>query len=885
MTTLKSLRLKLRALLQRTVVEHELDEEIRFHLEREIEKNLRAGMAPVDARRQAMVHFGGVERVKEDYRDGRGDRPLSDLIGDTRYALRQLRRDPTLATAAILTLALGLGANVAIFSAVNAVMLRPLPFPAPDRLVMLWEDNLDKDWHQQDAAPANMLDWQEQVRAFAGVAGYQDFIEDATLSLGGEPQVIKGVGVTGGFFSVLGTNPSLGRVFEERDTWQGGPRIAVISNRAWKERFGGDPGVVGRSVTLDGRSVQIAGVMPATFAFPTPAVDLWYPTAWDPADRAQVFFRRAHWMRPFARLRDGVSIEQARAELKVVMGRLEQQYPETNTHMEADLGNLHDFLVGPTRGPLLVLMGATGLLLLIACANVGNLMLVRAAAREREVVLRRALGAGSGRLVRQALTESAVLSALGGAVGFAVGWWGTRALVALQPAGLLPVQDVRPDAAVFVFVLAISAVSAALFGLAPALWSARRPPADVLKESTRGSTGSRRARSWGNALAIGEVALALMLTIGGGLLVRSFMQLTRVDPGFDPKGVLAVAVTLPGSRYDTGEKQATFIRQLLSQVRAIPGVEQAAVVSKLPLDGSNAWTSDFAVRGRAASDFGRNVQHREISPDYFRVMRVPLIAGRTLNESDDDSSERVVLVNQALADRFFKGQDPVGQYLAFDAVPDTSSTWRRIVGVVGSEHQNSLGLAADIEILAPIAQDQRRGIQLTVRGGSDPTAMLPAVRRVIAELDPALALLSVTTMDEVRARSLARERFLATLLMAFAAVGALLAIVGVYGVVAQLAQRRIQEMGIRIALGAQVPQVRWLIVRHGLALTGAGVALGVVGAIVLGGVVQQMIFGITVRDPVTFTLMPLLLVLTGVCASWIPAMRATRGDPAGALRA
>jgi predicted permease len=880
-----SLRLKLRAVLRPNAVENELDDEIRFHLEREIEKHLRSGMSPVDARRQAMIHFGGVERVKEEYRDGRGDRPLSDLAGDTRYALRQLRRNPTLATAAILTLALGIGANVAIFSAVNAVMLRPLPFAAPSRLAMLWEDNADKDWHQQEAAPANMLDWQDQVKSFAGLAGYQDFFEDATLALGGEPQVIKEVGVTGGFFSVLGVTPALGRGFEERDTWQGGPLIAVISHRAWRERFGSDPNVVGRSVTLNGRSVQIMGVMPPSFAFPTPEVDLWFPTAWDPNDRGQVFFRRAHWMRPFARLRDGVSLEQARAELKVVMSRLERQHPETNIHMEADVGDLHTFLVGTTRGPLLILLGATGLLLLIACANVGNLMLVRAAAREREVVLRRALGATNGRMVRQTLTESAVLSLIGGVAGLGVGWWGTRALAAFQPAGLLPVQDVRPDLRVFLFVLAVSAISAALFGLAPAVWSVRRSPADVLKETTRGSGESRRARSWGNALAIGEVALALMLTSGGGLLVRSFMQLTRVNPGFDATRVLAVALALPGQRYDTGEKQTTFIRQLLTQVQEIPGAERAAVVSKLPLNNLGAWTSDFSVRGRAAADFGRNVQHRELSPDYFRVMGVPLVTGRMFTESDDPSGERVVIINKLLADKYFKGQDPVGQYLAFDAVPDSTSKWRRIVGVVGSEHQRSLALEPEIEIFAPIAQDQRSFMQLTVRGPSDPMTILSAVHKAISRLDPALALLAVTTMEEVRTTSVARERFMATLLMVFAAVGVLLAIIGVYGVVAQLAQRRIQEMGIRIALGAQVPHVRWLIVRHGIALTGAGVSLGAVGAMLLGGVIQQMVFGITVRDPVIFTLMPIVLVLTGACASWIPAARATRADPAAALRA
>jgi putative ABC transport system permease protein len=389
---------------------------------------------------------------------------------------------------------------------------------------------------------------------------------------------------------------------------------------------------------------------------------------------------------------------------------------------------------------------------------------------------------------------------------------------------------------------------------------------------------------WGNALAVGEVALALMLTIGGGLLVRSFWRLTRVDPGFDPKGVLAVGLALPASRYETAGKQGIFRQQLFAQVRALPGVRDVGVVSKLPLDGQNSWTSDFSVRGRDATDFGRNVQHRWASPDYFNVMRVPLVAGRFFRESDDARSERVVIINKTLADRFFKTQNPVGQYLSFDAVPDSSSIWRRIVGVVGSEHQSSLGVDADIEIFAPFSDDEERQFQLMVRTTSDPAAALPAVRRVIAQLDPALALLSTTTMDEVRTRSLARERFLATLLTAFAGVGAMLAIIGVYGVVAQLAQRRIQEMGIRIALGAQVPHVRWLIVRHGLALTVTGVAVGTIGAMLLGSVIQQMLFGITVRDPVTFTLIPLLLVLTGIAASWIPAARATRADPAGALR-
>ncbi len=885
MLTPRALWLRLRAMARRDQVEHELNDEIRFHLERETEKNISLGLDAAEARRRALLAFGGVEPTKEAYRDGRGDRALTDLRSDLRQAFRLFARNPTLVGAIVLTLALGIGANVAIFSAVSAVMLRPLPFPRPDRLAMLWEDNDEKGWRQQTAAPANMLDWQEQVRAFSGVAGYQDFSEEATLETDDGPRVIRGAVVTGGFFEVLGVRPAFGRVFREAETWETGARIAVLSDRAWRLYFGGDPEAVGRSMSIDGRTVEVIGVMPRGFGFPTQELDYWVPTAWAPGNRGEIWFRRAHWIRPFARLRDGVTFEAARAELTTVMARLEKQYPVTNTHMKAGMEPLHDYRIGSTRTPLLVLLGATGLLLLIACANIGNLLLVRAASREREVVLRRALGAGRSRVARQTLTESLVLSAAGGAVGLALGWWGTRALVALQPPGLLPVSDVQPDLRVFGFVLAMTTLSALLFGVAPALWSAGRNAADVLKETGRATSESRRMRRWGNLLAVGEVALALVLTIGAGLLLRSFWQLTQVHPGFDTRNVLAMTMAFPPARYPSTTESNQFLRLLQERVAALPGVEGVAVSSQLPLADYSAWTSDFAIRGQPISETSREISHRELSPGYFRTMKVPLIAGRDFTDADRADGERVIIINRMMADRFFGELDPLGQKIAFDREADSTANWQRVVGVVGNEHQRSLGQPPQPEVFTPLEQTPRRGVRMVVRSAEASRSLLPSIERVIAGLDPALAVLASTTMEEARSRSLARERFMATLLLAFASAGALLSIVGVYGVVAQLAVRRTSEMGIRIALGAQSSQVRWLIVRHGLVLVGAGVAAGTFVAASLGGLVQKLLYGITPFDPLTFVVMPLGLVLTGLLASWIPASRATRADPAQTLRA
>ncbi len=810
---------------------------------------------------------------------------LEDLAADLRYAFRTLRRSPSLAVAATLTLALAIGANTAIFSAVSAVMLRPLPFAEPDRLVMLWESNPDFHWVNQSAAPANLLDWKEQAGAFTDIAAYPSFSGTTTLTGYGEPRLLKSTAVTGNFFSVLGVAAALGRTFRDEETWDNGgaPRIVMLSHRTWRDVFGADRALVGKTVRLGGRDVEVIGVLPAGFSFPGLDAEVWQSVRWDPASRAAVWFRRAHWMLPVARLKPGMTLESANSALQTVVQRLARDYPATNAHMGAGLTPLHEFLVGTTRLPLLVMFGAVAALLLIACANVANLLLVRAAGRERESAVRLALGAGRGRLFRQSLAESAVFAGLGGVAGLAVGWWGTRVLGALQPRGMLPMQNIAMSWTVLLYGFGATLLCAAVFGIAPTVWTMRRVAADVLRDEGRTASGNLRARRWSEALLVAQVALALALTLGAGLLVRSYLLLRQVEPGFDSTHVLTVEVGLPGIRYDSTRKVLAFFDELTRSARALPGVEAAGLVSQVPL-GPPSWTSEFGIEGRPPMERGGEVLHRDIDPDYPKVMRVPLIRGRLFTDADRGDAPHVVLINQTLARMYFKGQDPVGQRVAFDRVPDSSSTWRTIVGVVGDERQGSLSREPTPEFLAPAAQEGRSGMTLMLRTRDDPRALAGPVRQLVARIDPLLAIASLRTMDDVRALSLGRDRFLTALMLAFAGVGLALCIVGVYGVAAQLARRRMREMGIRIALGARAGQVQWLVVRHGVGLTALGLGAGVTIALLATRVIQSLLYRVAPADPPTYLAVTALVLLTAVAASWLPAARASRADPCQVLR-
>ena len=850
------------------------------------------GMSAEEARAEAIRRLGpGLPEATADLhrsaqhreRRMRAHEWLDDLGADLRYALRTLRRSPSLAATAIITLALAIGANTAIFSAVSAVMLRPLPFAEPSRLVALWEENPDFHWYQSDAAPANMLDWREQAGVFSDVAAYPSFPGTATLTGYGEPRLLQAQTVTGNFFDVLGVRADQGRTFRWEETWNTAPRAVVLSHRVWRTVFGADPAIVGKSVQLSGREVEVAGVLPAGFSVPGLDVDVWQPIRWDPASRAQAFFRRAHWLRVVGRLKPEVSLESANAALQTVVKRLQTDFPETNTRMGAGLTPLHEFLVGKTKLPLLVMFGAVAVLLLIACANVANLLMVRAAGRERESAVRLALGAGRGRLLRQSLAESAVFAGVGGMTGVALGWWGTRALMALQPSGMLPVGNVSMSWTVLAYAFAATVLCAVVFTIAPTVWILRRVPADVLRDEGRTASGSHRARRWSEVLLVTQVAMALALTLGAGLLVRSYLLLQRVKPGFDATNVLAMAISLPGVRYDSARKVLAFYADLEREARALPGVEAAAAVSEVPLSGPT-WSSQFAVDGRPPMVAGSHVVHRELTPGYQQVMRVPLKSGRLFTEADRASVPMVVLINETLARTYFKSEDPVGQRISFDRVPDSSSTWRTIVGVVGDERQTGLGEPVRPEFVAPYAQDPRAAMTLVVRTQGDPALLTPALRRIIARLDPLLAISSVRTMADVRAASLGRDRFLTALMLSFAGVGMVLGMVGIYGVVAQLARRRMREMGIRIALGANAAQVQWLVVRHGMLLTAVGIVVGVAVALGTTRIIRTLLYEVAPADPVTFVAVPALVLFTAAVASWLPARRAGRADPCQVLR-
>lgn len=887
MSALKAIRARVRALFLRRTADDDLRAEIDHHLALETEKNIRLGMSPDEARRIAVAHFGGVQSAREAHRDVRRFVWLEDLAADAKFALRALRRTPALGAAATLTIALGIGANVAIFSALNAVVLQPLPLPTPDRLMVVTEENPEKHWHLQVAAPANMIDWRSGVSDFADVAGYLDGSAQTSLLGRGDAKPMNLALVTGSFFSTLGVTPSVGETFRFEDSMDENARLVVMSYDLWQREFGGDRSIVGKTIALgshgEGKPYRVVGIAPRGFAFPRERVDLWQCFTWAPAFRNDVAFRRAHMLRVVARLKPGATGAHADAQLQSVAARLKHDYPETNKYMGALMMPLHDYLVRDTRVPLLVLMASVALLLLIACANVGNLLLVQAAGRERETALRLALGASRQRLVRQAITESLVLSTIGGALGLGAGWAGTRVLVRMQPEGLLPTASFGVDTAVILYVIAITIASGILFGIAPAVWTRHRDPASSLKDGGRGAVGRRQAKRWNDVLVVGEVALALLMAVGGGLLARSFWNVRHVDPGFDPKGLLGIEFGVGGPAFDSTTKVESFMTQLRERAHAIPTVTGVALSVTLPLSGP-AYTSDFIAYGRAANDYGTEIGHRSVSPEYFRMMHIPIVAGRGFTADDRLGGDPVVLINEALAKSYFKDENPVGQRMSFDKVPDAKSKWYTIIGVAANEHSQ---LDADPHAESYVSLDQfpETRVMLLLRTSGEPMSVATPARSIIRELDPGNVMVINWPVEERVAKSTARIRFLTTLMLAFACVGVVLSVVGVYGVLAQTARGRMREMGIRIALGAQSGDVRWLIVKQGLGLTAAGLAAGGVAGVFATRLMSSVLFGVSANDPLTLGGVAIVLAATSVLAAWLPALRASRADPATSLRA
>jgi predicted permease len=869
----------------------DLDDELRFHLESRVQEYVAAGMDPQAARDEAMRRFGDLERVRERCRaidelreqEMRRADMRDALRQDLRYAARSLRRSPGFALVAALTLALGIGATTAIFSAVNGVLLRPLPYKNPERLVRVWLARPADNETRLEVSPVDVDDWEPRQKVFQAMAGYW-FIPDASgvdMTGVGTPERLSAAWVMPGFFPALGVGSALGRLPRRAEMVRGGnDLVVVLSDGFWRRRFGSDPAVVGRALTLGGKPHVVLGVMPPSFSYPQEGVDVWIPESTIPDD-ASPRMRFNRWMQAVARMKPGVTLEQARADMAAVTRQLAEEYPETNKYTAATVEPLHHAIVGEVRPALLVLLAAVAFVLLIACANVANLLLAKASTREREFAIRTALGASRWRVVRQLLTESLLLALAGGAAGVALAAWGARALVALSAGQLPRADEVGLDGRVLAFALGVTVLTGLLFGLVPALRMSSPHLQPMLKEGGRGTVGAggKRVRS---ALVVAEVALAVVLVVGAGLMTKSLGRLLSVDPGFRPERVVSVNLTIPPERYETDDKMIAYYRAVIDAVRAVPGVQSAGAVKDLPLRGTGEYIA-FDIPGRPSTDADRPRAARlHVSADYFKTMGIPLKAGRMFTEQDRRGAPYVLMVNEAFQRRFWPGESAVGKALQW-------GTQVPIIGVVGDVRQLSLAEPAEPVMYVHTLQNMRVRMNVVARvtggGPQGSTARIGnAIRQAIWALDRDQTITSVTTLDDVVSEAVARPRLLAVLLGLFGATGLALGAIGLYGVLAYHVSQRRQELGVRMALGAQPRDVLRLVVGEGMALTAIGIATGLAAALVLTRYMRAVLFGVAGTDPATFAGVAAVLAVVALLACLVPARRATRVDPVRALR-
>ena len=801
------------------------------------------------------------------------------LWQDIRYGVRTLLKRPGFTSVALVTLALGIGANTAIFSVVNAVLLRPLPYPEPDRLVRLYEKETDAATPSErlEVAPANFLDWRRQSRTLAEIAAWGE--EEQALAGRERAEPVRAAFVTANFFAVLGVRPLHGRAFTPEEDQPGRETVALLGHGLWQRRFGGDPRLVGQRVQLDGEHYTVVGIMPAGFQYPR-AAEIWTPLALNPN---QTQTREAHFLQVIARLRPEASPAQARAEMETIAAGLEQQYPATNKNWRVNVVPLLEDEVGPVSRTLLVLFGAVGLVLLIACVNVASLLLARAATRQTEIAIRTALGASRWRIVRQLLTESAVLALLGGGGGLLLALWGTDALLALSPAEIPRLQQSSVDGRVLAFALVLTFVTGLLCGLIPALQASRSDLQEALKEGgRRASGGATRARIFG-ALVVAETALALVLLVGAGLLARSFLRLRGVETGIEAANVLTVEINLPSARYggeDWKARRLNFYGQVLERIKALPGVVAAGAIDSLPLSGDQrGWT--FRKEGQTLAPAERPVAGFQVATaDYFRAMGIRLRRGRAFTAADADGAPPVVIINESFARRFYPNEDPLGRRIIIRNQPQACE----IVGVVNDVRHFGPDQAAAPEMYVPYQQFAIGAVPLVIRTELEPQALIGAVTREIQAVDRGVAVGKVRTMTQMMSAALAERRFALSLLGIFASVALALAAVGLYGVMAFAVAARTHEFGIRMALGAQARDVLRLVFRQGAALALTGVSVGLVASIALTRLMKSLLFGVSATDPLTFAGVASLLVAVALLACYVPARRATRVDPLVALR-
>ena len=802
------------------------------------------------------------------------------LWQDIRYALRVLAKSPGFSAVVILTLALGIGANTAIFSVVSAVLLQPLPFSQAARLVAVQGVDLRSGETGRPLSYPDFTDLRTQSQSVEGMAAYDT--STSTLTGQGEPLHVDVGVVSASLLGVLRAMPMLGREFAAAED-KPGTHVVLLSHRLWKARFGGDPKVIEKQLVLDGKSYVIAGVMPPEFQFPLDSqpMDLWMTMAVEGEYQAE---RGSHYLSAIARLKPGVSLVAANAETASISEGLAKQYPDTNAHMGMALLPEKEELVGNVRPALLMVLGAVGFLLLIACANAANLLLARAAGRQREMAIRASLGAGKSRILRQLLTESVLLSLVGGLLGLLLAVWGTAALVSLPSLGIPRIASAGVDLRALAFTLAVSVITGILFGLAPALHASRFNLFGSLKEGGRtATTGTARSRMR-SLLVISQVSLAVVLLIGASLLIESMFHLLHESPGFEPRGVLAFNLDLPDSRYGKPAQSADFFKTLLEKLRAVPGVKSASAVMPLPLSDNSLRTS-FEIEGRpmAKSDLPRTFI-RAVGLDYFGTMQIPLIAGREFNERDDRHAPHVIIINQTLARKFFPGENPVGKHMKVGMNADKSDATCEVVGLVGDVKHRNLWLPPDPESYVPYEQNPIGAMSIIVKSGADPMTLLPAIRTQVLAMDAELPIYKAQRMEEYVAASVAQRRFTSLLCAIFAGAGLVLAVVGLFGVISYSVAQRTHEIGVRMAIGAAKVDILRLILREGMAITLVGVGVGLVGAIGLSSVVKSQLFGVQATDPLTFLGVAAGLGFVALLACFLPARRAAGVDPMVALR-
>ncbi len=873
---------RLRSLTRRSKVEGELDDELRFHFEQHVHRSVSAGVARQEAVRLARLEFGGIDQVKEECRDARGVRLMENFIQDIRYALRTLAKSPGFAIVALLTLALGIGANTAIFSVVYGVMLAPLPYQDSSRLMVLNETTPMVG--SVALSYPNFLDWRAQSHSYSQLAAVTQ--TEWNMSGGSQPETVQGEAVSPNYLAMLGVRPMIGRDFQAAEEKAGTNRVAMLHYSMWRSHFGADPNVLGRTIALDGQSFTIIGVLPPGFRSLN-QIDVMVPMGVWATTHSDATKRGSRGdMVAVGRLAPGVSEQQARTEIEGIAQRLAAAYPTENGKFAAELTPIREVFAGNLSTPLLVLSGAVLFVMLIACANVANLLLMRGASRTREMALRVALGAGRGRIISQMLTESFVLAALGGALGVALAFAMVRGLVELVPMTLLGGATIEMNGAVLLFAGVIAVVAALIFGLAPASRSAKPDVQSSLKESGRSASASARQMNLRDVLAVAEIAIALVLLVGAGLMMKSFYRLLAVNPGFRSERVLTMSLGLRSDQYKARPAVLNFWQQAIEKVRAIPGVESAAVGTVIPMANEHRRV-DITIEGMETPAPG-SYPHPDmhiVSGDFARTLGLTLIEGRTISDADIETAPLVGMINQKLAQKYFPNADPIGKrFMEGHADAEPNPQWFTIVGVVHDTSLYGLANPARLEIYLPYRQSNMNRMSLVVKSAVDPAALTSAIRAAIATIDKDQPLFAISTMTDLISASVATDRLTLVLLGLFGTLAMVLASIGIYGVISYSVAQRTHEIGVRIALGASRADVLRMVLGHGARIAGIGVAIGLAASFGLTRLIATLLYSVSAADPVTFMGVGVMLLLVAMLACYIPARRTLRVDPMTALR-